>query len=201
VERPRLPPTNRWSGRWVSSTCTAPVIQDAAGNLYDTTVGGGNYGGGTIYKVAADGSGFAVLHDFDATHDGANPYAGLLQDSDGNLYGTTASITGGGITGLGTVYKIDPAGTFSLLHCFTANVTGKNPTGTMNPSRMMNPTGTVTFRDGAKVLGAGALNKGRADYSTRSLSEGTHSITASYGGDTKYAASTSAPLIQTVRRK
>lgn len=60
------------------------------------------------------------------------------------------------------------------------------------------PTGTVTFQDGAAVLGSVPLASGQATLSTSSLSVGTHSITAVYGGDATYAPSTSSPLSQRV---
>jgi hypothetical protein len=61
------------------------------------------------------------------------------------------------------------------------------------------PTGTVTFSDGSTSLGTGTLNaSGVATYSTGSLAVGTHSLTAAYGGDTNFAASTSSPVSVTV---
>jgi hypothetical protein len=61
------------------------------------------------------------------------------------------------------------------------------------------PTGNVTFYDGTTVLGMGSLNTaGQAAFPTSSLSEGTHSITAVYGGDSNFATSTSTALTQTV---
>jgi Bacterial Ig-like domain (group 3) len=72
---------------------------------------------------------------------------------------------------------------------FTATVTGV----------IVTPTGTVTFKDGATTLGTGTLNgSGQATYSTSILLPGDHTITAVYGGDANYGASTSAPLTQTV---
>ena len=63
------------------------------------------------------------------------------------------------------------------------------------------PTGTVTFKDGTTVLGTGTLDaSGRATFTTSSLGVGNHSITAVYGGNTNYKASTSAALTQTVKR-
>jgi hypothetical protein len=77
---------------------------------------------------------------------------------------------------------------FGQLVTFTATVTGS---GT--------PTGTVTFKDGAAVIGTGALNgAGVATFSTSALSVGSHSITATYNGDTFDLASTSAVLTQLV---
>src|SRR5207248_11307292 len=61
------------------------------------------------------------------------------------------------------------------------------------------PTGTVTFKDGATTLGTGTLNSsGQATYSTSSLTADTHSITASYDGDTNFATSTSTAVSQVV---
>ncbi len=61
------------------------------------------------------------------------------------------------------------------------------------------PTGAVTFSDGTTKLGTGALNSaGAATYSTSSLAVGEHSITAAYGGDTNFAASTSSAVTVTV---
>jgi hypothetical protein len=59
------------------------------------------------------------------------------------------------------------------------------------------PTGTVTFLDRTTLLGTGALNSGGvATFTTSSLAFGSHSITASYGGDTNFATSTSSALTQ-----
>jgi hypothetical protein len=69
-------------------------------------------------------------------------------------------------------------------------------TATVSPSAA---SGTVTFKDGATTLGTGSVSGGTATFSTSSLSAGgTHNITATYGGDASYYASTSSPLMQTV---
>jgi uncharacterized repeat protein (TIGR03803 family) len=59
-----------------------------------------------------------VLYTFTGGDDGASPNPGVIVDPEGNLYGTTY---GGGATGLGVVYRLDAAGSFSLLHTFTAS--------------------------------------------------------------------------------
>ncbi len=73
-------------------------------------------------------------------------------------------------------------------------------TATVSPSSgTTTPTGTVTFLDGTTTLGTGTLdNTGKATYVTLALSQGSHSITAQYGGDSTYASSTSAVLSQVV---
>ena len=58
--------------------------------------------------------------------------------------------------------------------------------------------GTVTFKDGATVLGTIAISAGTATYSTSALGTGSHSITAVYSGDGSHNGSTSSPLTQTV---
>ena len=67
------------------------LIQANDGNLYGTTRSGGQFGAGTVYKIALDGSGFQVLHSFQCFVDtnGCYPTGNLIQASDGNLYGTT----------------------------------------------------------------------------------------------------------------
>jgi uncharacterized repeat protein (TIGR03803 family) len=70
---------------------TGGLVMDASGNLYGTTDEGGTYGEGTVFKLAPDGTEM-VLHSFALTaSDGGEPQAGLLIDTEGNLYGTTSS--------------------------------------------------------------------------------------------------------------
>jgi uncharacterized repeat protein (TIGR03803 family) len=67
----------------------AGLVLDAAGNLYGTTLFGGSSGYGTVFKLSPSGA-ETVLHSFtNAGGDGAYPFAGLLVDTVGNLYGTT----------------------------------------------------------------------------------------------------------------
>jgi len=85
------------------------------------------------------------------------------------------------------VSSLNPS-TFGQSVTFTATVTGSGGT----------PTGTVTFLDGGTSLGATALTGTAATLTTTSLAVGTHSITAVYGGDTNFAAVSSAALSQSV---
>ncbi len=82
----------------------AGLLLDGAGNLYGTTYSGGSYGGGTVFRLNAQG--LVLLHSFSGT-DGANPVAGLVLDAAGNLYGTTYS--GGDFVSYGTVFEITGA--------------------------------------------------------------------------------------------
>jgi uncharacterized repeat protein (TIGR03803 family) len=100
------------------------LIRDPAGNLYGTTRdGGGGVGWGTIYKIDAAGN-YEVLYRF-SEQAGGSPYARLLRDSAGNLYGANC---GGGNTSFGTLFQLDPAGRYRKLHTFTLR-NGICPTG------------------------------------------------------------------------
>ena len=102
----------------------AALIFDAFGNLYGTTAGGGAYGDGTVFELTPKGGGGwteTVLHSFN-DKDGSAPYAGLIFDGAGNLYGTTLM---GGHYVDGTVFKLTPKGgggwTETVLHSFNDN--------------------------------------------------------------------------------
>src|SRR2546429_6025270 len=77
--------------------------------------------------------------------------------------------------------------------CSSDLVTAKSPgAGT--------PTGTVTFKDGSSILGTGTLNSsGKAMFTISTLAVGSHSITASNGGDANFNGSTSPTVTQTVK--
>jgi len=91
----------------------AGVTQGDDGTLYGTTYYGGSSGHGTAYKLNPDGTGFTVLHNFLYSTDGGYIQGGLMQASDGALYGTAA---GGGSSGYGTIYKVNTDGTgFTVL--------------------------------------------------------------------------------------
>jgi len=99
------------------------LIFDKAGNLYGTTYGGGKFGYGTVFKLSPSG-GETVLHSFNADGtDGINPYGGMVLGKKGNLYGTTYQ---GGTNGYGTVFKLTPSGTETVLHSF-AKTDGAHP--------------------------------------------------------------------------
>jgi uncharacterized repeat protein (TIGR03803 family) len=122
----------------------APLIADHAGNLYGTTLGGGNSFGGTVFELTPNGDGTwseAILYGFCANKagvqclDGESPEAGLVMDSAGNLYGTTKN---GGepscpsdLTGCGVAFEISPpsspggAWTETVLHSFCSNVVNR----------------------------------------------------------------------------
>ena len=125
------------------------VIRDSSGNLYGTTVEGGDltcndgYGCGTVFKLDKVGQ-ETVLYSFTGTEgDGMFPYAALVRDSAGALYGTTGG--GGsancGYPGCGTVFKVDANGNETVLHSFTGtDGNGANP---IFASLALDPAGNI----------------------------------------------------------
>jgi uncharacterized repeat protein (TIGR03803 family) len=100
---------------------------DASGNLYGTTAGGGTYNDGTVFEMSPKaGGGWTekILRSFisNGTRDGLEPYAGVVLDPFGNLYGTTVL---GGAHGSGTVFELSPkeggGWTEKILHSFHPN--------------------------------------------------------------------------------
>jgi uncharacterized repeat protein (TIGR03803 family) len=109
----------------------AALVQASDGNFYGITYGGGTHGHGTVYRITASGQ-LTTLYNFCSQKkcaDGASPYAGLIQASDGNLYGATSK---GGASNWGMLYAITPAGQLTALHSFCGKkncVDGAYPLG------------------------------------------------------------------------
>lgn len=131
----------------------AGVIMDGAGNLYGTTTYGGANGGGlgagAAFALSAGGK-ETVLHSFgDTETDGLNPFASLVIDKDGNLFGTTQA--GGasksdGSHGGGTVFKLTPTGSETILYSFGASGAkdGSSPHAELLIDSVGNLYGTTT---------------------------------------------------------
>jgi uncharacterized repeat protein (TIGR03803 family) len=128
------------------------LLLDGKGSLYGTTLSGGAHNLGTVYKLTPSASGGAwtetVLYSFAGGSDGERPYAGVIADARGNLYGTTS---GGGGTNSGTVFKLSPKGpsgwTESVLYAFSF-LSGEGPYCKLAMDRNGNLYGT-TFRGGS----------------------------------------------------
>ncbi|HXZ42530.1 MAG TPA: choice-of-anchor tandem repeat GloVer-containing protein [Terriglobales bacterium] len=88
----------------------APVILDAAGDLYGTTSQGGTYGNGTVWKLSASGS-YTILHNFVGGSEGALPYGSVVK-AGSTIYGTT---TQGGAYDAGTVWELSKTGVLTVL--------------------------------------------------------------------------------------
>jgi len=115
-------------------TPIAGLVQGLDGNLYGTTVSdGANQRGGTIFKITPGGT-LTTLYSFcvqEGCPDGKFPYSGLVQATNGNLYGTTYR---GGANDLGTVFAITPAGARTTLYSFCSQsgcTDGAYPEGTL----------------------------------------------------------------------
>lgn len=127
------------------------VAIDASGNLYGTSILGGEFGGGTVWQLSPVGGSWVhtVLYSFTGSADGGEPYKGVTLDSAGDLYGT--AVTGGSGScegGCGVTYKLTNSGgnwTQTVIHAFNGldgsgpgsrvtlddqgNVYGMTPTG------------------------------------------------------------------------
>ena len=109
------------------------LVMDAAGNLYGTTVQGGEHGSGTVWELSPSGDSWThtVLYSFTGGADGGEPYKGVTLDAQGNLYGT--AVTGGGGVcegGCGVAYKLTNNGgvwTQSVIHLFSGGDDGSGP--------------------------------------------------------------------------
>lgn len=134
------------------------LIFDKLGNLYGTTIAGGSSGAGVVFELSPLANGQwseSVLYAFTGLADGAAPYAGLIFDELGNLYGTTL---GGGSSqcnagGCGIVFELTPSAsgqwTETLLHIFTGRNDGVLPAAGLIFDNIGNLYGT------AQIGGAG----------------------------------------------
>jgi uncharacterized repeat protein (TIGR03803 family) len=96
------------------------LVQGTDSSFYGTTSGGGMYSNGIVFRISPNGT-YTNLYSFaDSPNDGNQPWAGLVQGSDGNFYGTTS---GGGTYGDGTVFRISPSGTYTNLYSFVGSPT------------------------------------------------------------------------------
>jgi uncharacterized repeat protein (TIGR03803 family) len=106
------------------------LIQAADGALYGSTYFGGAHNGGSIFKITTSGI-LTTIYNFCSDigcRDGVNPSGGLVQATNGYLYGTTVS---GGANGLGTIFKISPGGNLTTLYDFSCGgcLSSLNPSG------------------------------------------------------------------------
>jgi uncharacterized repeat protein (TIGR03803 family) len=139
------------------------LIFDAAGNLYGTTFGGGK-GYGTVFELSPTGGGAWTekqLHSF-TNDDGASPYANLIFDAAGNLYGTTWA--GGGHSQAGLLFELTPprsgGGVWKseTLHYFGADNDGRQPVAGLVFDAKGNLYGTTTAGGtGSCDLGCGTV--------------------------------------------
>jgi len=128
------------------------VVRDKAGSIYGTTGAGGSTDYGTVFKIDTSGN-ETVLHSFaEGSADGCDPMQGLLMDKAGNLYGTASGC--GHYRYYGTIFKVDSAGNFTVLHSFTGGSSdGASPFyGHLTTDKFGNLYG-VTYGGGAYGYG------------------------------------------------
>ena len=152
-----------WPERWAAFQNTNNFDADGAvpcpklaigadGFLYGTTKFGGNFGGGTVFKISMSGTEYQVTRHFSsAANDGGHPEGGLIQGSDGKWYGTTTS---GGGQNHGMVFRLDQdGGSFAIVKKFYLNgLTGVSPLGDLFQGRDGYIYGT-TARGGSNDFG------------------------------------------------
>lgn len=113
---------NNVGGPWADT-----LVLDGHGNLYGMTTTAGKYGLGMVFKFSPSSRQLTVLHNFTGGSDGKGPWGGVVLDAKGNLYGTAQ---GGGKNRGGTVFEINTAGKYRVLHSFTfGGSDGSDPVG------------------------------------------------------------------------
>lgn len=161
----------------------AGVIKDGAGNVYGTTYRGGANGYGTVFKIAVSGS-ESVLYSFGATAtDGQYPYAAPIIDTSGNLYGTTEQ-SGANSNGTGTVFKLNPSGTETILYSFGVAPDAEQP----HAGLIMDTAGNLfgTTESGGQHSGDGTVFK---------IASGTETVLYSFGASATDGQQPEANLI------
>jgi uncharacterized repeat protein (TIGR03803 family) len=120
----------------------AGLVRAPNGNLYGTTINGGEHRGGTVFQLDQTTNHASILHSFSGGAEGFRPYAGLITDEANNLYGEA---TFGG-RGCGVVFKMDQSGSETVLYDFPR--TGANgcfPMGGLTRDSSGNLYGTTEF--------------------------------------------------------
>jgi uncharacterized repeat protein (TIGR03803 family) len=197
-------------GRTDGASPYAGLVQAADGNFYGTTTFGGtnfncsgNNACGTVFRMTPGGV-LTSLYSFcpqPGCADGANPYAALVQASDGNLYGTTASGGGnqncgsGGTPGCGTIFRITPDGTVTTIYsfCSAANCPdGRTPWAGLVPASDGNLYGSTYLGGGGSHCANGCGSIFRTTLSG--------ALTTLYDFDLTDGAAPYATLVQGIDR-
>jgi len=135
---------------------TSSLVFDTAGNLYGTAPIGGDHQAGDVFELSPASGGWkeSIIYDFgDSSNDGFKPYAGMVIDGAGNLYGTTPE---GGVNG--DVFELSPGlggWTESILHNFC---TGCNDGGAPYAGVILDPAGDLYgITEGGGTYAAGTV--------------------------------------------
>ena len=177
----------------------AGLVLDAAGNLYGTTEFRGPAADslGTVFKMTPSGV-ETVLYIFTGVPDGHDPVAGLVLDASGNLYGTAEF---GGVSGMGTVFKINPLGpeNFPLTVAFFGSGTVTDSALGIDCSSLCGPffaPGTMVTLTAAPATGSTFLgwSGGCSGNGTCSLTiDSAQSVGATFNSDFSLSASALTP--------
>jgi uncharacterized repeat protein (TIGR03803 family) len=152
------------SGGAAGRTPYGGLVEGRDGALYGTTSASGSGDFGTVFKVSTAGTGLVVLHSFSTNSaDGQTPYAGLVEGTDGAMYGTTAQ---GGTYGRGTVFTVNPDGTgyLVLYHFGTNPQDGDEPYAALVEARDGALYGTTRAGGGDAAGTVFKLNKDGSEY-------------------------------------
>jgi len=168
------------------------LLQGSDGKLYGTTSIGGTNRSGTIYGLNTNGTGYTLLHTFGSiAGDGQNPQAGLMEGTNGTLYGTTFF---GGAQDGGIVFKLNKDGSgYQVIHVFTAWPTdGDGPSGALVEADDGYLYGTTVYGGQTAAIGTlFRLRKNGSDYSLLHTFQGkdgdgsvpTHALCKTANGD------------------
>lgn len=157
------------------------LIIDASGNLYGTASSCGGHGYGSVFELSPNLAGSyteKALHNFSSNGtDGTGPYASLIFDATGNLYGTTIS---GGTAGGGTAFELSPAGgglwTEEILHNFGSALDGND----LQASLILDAAGNLY----GTTLGGGTYSGGTAfELSPAGAGSWTYSVLYNFGAN------------------
>ena len=175
---------NSFSGAYGANP-EAGLVMDSSGNLYGTTFYGGTNNAGTVFKFTPSSYTETVLYSFTGGTDGRWPQTTLVMDSSGNLYGTTLY---GGAYNYGTVFRVTPSGTETVVHAFTGGTDAVDPNGTLVMDSAGNLYGTT--------LSGGVHNDGTVFELTPS-GTGSYAETVlySFAGAPADAADPTGPLV------
>ena len=176
-----------------SSSLSPPLGQSVT--LTATLSGGSSPSGSVTFKDGSTTLGAATISGSTATFTssslavGAHPITAIYGGDGSNSSASSGTITV-------TVGKASPSLTVSSSS--SSPTVGQSVTFTATLSGGSSPSGTVTFQDGATVLGSGTISGSSATFATSSFTVGTHAITAVYGGDGSNATATSSAITVTV---
>ena len=166
------------------------LIWDQQGNIYGTTINGGQNDLGTVYEVVHSGNQYteSVIHSFSGP-DGAHPYDGIISDGKGNFFGTTVL---GGLYNFGSVFELSYSPGVgwveTVLYSFQNTTDGRQPVGGLVMDGSGNLYGTT------ETGGSGGQGAGTAFELAPSSNGWTFTVLSSFPGSSDSLCGPQAPL-------